>query len=273
MHGRIANTPAHEVQVTVDGDAGEIAVVGIVDETRLFGNKLRLATTADHAGGPAGIDHHRHDHQPFGGAGRVGAALSRQLRRAAAGAGGGGCCCRSRSWRRATRRPWPSLPDWNRLQAADAGMGEAALYFELAADAQGQTQALLCSAAGDRGVSLKFNTHQLPCFSLWKNRQAAADGYVTGLEPGINFPNAKSVREAAWAAWPCWHRASRAYRLAAGGPRRRRQRDGRRRGREAIAGRRHAGDSLGARPGLVAGPRLTGATNCSNNGNPAPVGY
>ncbi len=51
-----------------------------------------------------------------------------------------------------------------------------------------------CSAApaGDRGVSLKFNTNQLPCFTLWKNRQAECDGYVTGLEPGINFPNVKS---------------------------------------------------------------------------------
>ncbi len=29
LHGRIANTPAHKVQVTVDGDTGEIAVVGI----------------------------------------------------------------------------------------------------------------------------------------------------------------------------------------------------------------------------------------------------
>ena len=63
------------------------------------------------------------------------------------------------------------------------------------ADASGRTQALLRNPAGDQGVSVKFNKNQLPCFTLWKNRQAAADGYVTGLEPGINFPNRKSFEK------------------------------------------------------------------------------
>jgi len=53
----------------------------------------------------------------------------------------------------------------------------------------------LTNAGGDRGVSQKFNTRQLPCFTLWKNRQAQCDGYVTGLEPGINFPNQKSFEK------------------------------------------------------------------------------
>jgi hypothetical protein len=30
---------------------------------------------------------------------------------------------------------------------------------------------------------------------VWKNRQAAADGYVTGLEPAINFPNVRSFEK------------------------------------------------------------------------------
>jgi hypothetical protein len=54
---------------------------------------------------------------------------------------------------------------------------------------------LLVGAAATQGVSLKFNKNQLPCFSLWKNRQAACDGYVTGLEPGINFPNVRSFEK------------------------------------------------------------------------------
>jgi hypothetical protein len=36
---------------------------------------------------------------------------------------------------------------------------------------------------------LRFDRRQLPCFTQWKNTAAAADGYVTGLEPGTNFPN------------------------------------------------------------------------------------
>jgi len=53
----------------------------------------------------------------------------------------------------------------------------------------------LRNAAGNRGVTLRFNKTQLPCFTLWKSRQAAVDGYVTGLEPAINFPNARSFEK------------------------------------------------------------------------------
>ncbi len=56
---------------------------------------------------------------------------------------------------------------------------------------------LLRSSAGASGVQLSFNVEQLPCFSLWRNLVAAADGYVTGLEPGTNFPNPRSVEEKA----------------------------------------------------------------------------
>jgi hypothetical protein len=42
------------------------------------------------------------------------------------------------------------------------------------------------------GVSLKWPVKQLPCFTVWKDTMAEADGYVTGLEPGTNFPNPRS---------------------------------------------------------------------------------
>ena len=41
-------------------------------------------------------------------------------------------------------------------------------------------------------MSLAFNHRQLPYFTLWKSQRLPGDGYVTGLEPGINFPNVKS---------------------------------------------------------------------------------
>ena len=44
-------------------------------------------------------------------------------------------------------------------------------------------------------MSVIFNKRRLPCFTLWKNRQAVADGYATGLEPGMNFPNRRSFEE------------------------------------------------------------------------------
>jgi hypothetical protein len=191
LHGRIANTPANKVQVAIDRDSGEITVVGVVDETRLFGNKLRLATTITTRVGQPGLSiadtitnlsaepgelellYHFNLGVPLLGPGaKVLLPVKKMAPRDAAAAA--------------------DLPDWTLYKPPAPGLPEAAHYFQLAADAQGQTQAVLCGAAGDRGVSLKFNTGELPCFTLWKNRQAPADGYVTGLEPGINFPNAKS---------------------------------------------------------------------------------
>ncbi|RPI73933.1 MAG: DUF4432 family protein, partial [Planctomycetaceae bacterium] len=46
LHGRIANIPAHRVEVSVDTEGpGTIAVTGLVDETMMFGPCLRLKST------------------------------------------------------------------------------------------------------------------------------------------------------------------------------------------------------------------------------------
>src|SRR5690606_19173829 len=60
------------------------------------------------------------------------------------------------------------------------------------ADAQQNTGALLKNASGTRGVSIHYNKQQLPHFIVWKNTGALEDGYVTGLEPSTNFPNART---------------------------------------------------------------------------------
>ena len=50
---------------------------------------------------------------------------------------------------------------------------------------------MLRNKAGDLGTSMSFSLEQMPCFSLWKNTASLKNGYVTGLEPGSNFPNPK----------------------------------------------------------------------------------
>jgi len=45
------------------------------------------------------------------------------------------------------------------------------------------------------GALLSWRAASLPCFTLWKNQGGLADGYVTGLEPGTNYPNPRSVEE------------------------------------------------------------------------------
>ena len=76
--------------------------------------------------------------------------------------------------------------------APETGFAEQAYYMQLLTDATGHTEALLKNASGNLGLSVRLATSQLPCFTLWKNPQAEQEGYVTGLEPGTNFPNLKS---------------------------------------------------------------------------------
>jgi hypothetical protein len=56
---------------------------------------------------------------------------------------------------------------------------------------------MLKSGDGTQGVLMQFDTHGLPYMSLWKNEVTAKGGYVTGLEPGTGFPNARPVERAA----------------------------------------------------------------------------
>lgn len=191
LHGKIANIPAHKVEVTIDGDAGQIAVTGTVDEARLFGNKLRMVSTISTRVGRPGMtvtdtitnisaepgELELLYHINFGapllspGAKVVVPAVKVAPRDEVAVA---------------------NVPEWDTYGPQTPGSAEAVFFIDLAAEHDGRTQALLLGAGGDQGVSLKFNKNQLPCFTLWKNRQAEADGYVTGLEPGLNFPNRKS---------------------------------------------------------------------------------
>lgn len=194
LHGRIANSPAHRVELSVDGDQGTISVTGVVDETRLFFNKMRLTSTVTTRVGQPGLTvtdtvtnlsaepgelqllYHTNFGLPLASAGAKAVIPVAKM----APRDGVGAAC---------------VSQWDTYDPETPGSQEAVFFFDLAARPDGSTQTLLRSAAGDRGVSLKFNKRQLPCFTLWKNRQAAADGYVTGLEPAINFPNVRAFEK------------------------------------------------------------------------------
>jgi hypothetical protein len=195
LHGKIANQPARKVEVTVDTDARTLAVSGVVDEARLFGNKLRMVSTISTGLGRPGFTvadavtnvsseraelellYHINFGPPLAEPGaKVVLPVVRMAPRDAVAVG--------------------NLAEWDTYGPECPGTPEAVFFFELAADAMGRTRALLHNAAASQGVSLALSKRQLPCFTLWKNRQAASDGYVTGLEPAINFPNRKSFEKA-----------------------------------------------------------------------------
>jgi hypothetical protein len=71
---------------------------------------------------------------------------------------------------------------------------EQVYYLELTGrPATRETMVMLHNANADRGTALRYRLEDLPCFSLWKNTAAKANGYVTGLEPATAFPNCRSV--------------------------------------------------------------------------------
>ena len=73
-----------------------------------------------------------------------------------------------------------------------AGYVEQVYWYDLLADDSGATLAMLRNAASDRALLLRFNKNELPAFTQWKNTASEADGYVTGLEPATDYPNAKA---------------------------------------------------------------------------------
>ena len=191
LHGRIANLPAHKVVAEIAED-GTLSVTGTVDECSLFGPALRLESTistqvdsntltirdriTNLGGQPTEFEilYHTNFGQPFMEEGSQLVAPVGEI---------------------APRDPHSAsgLEDWTRYPAPQAGTQEEAFFFELQADADGQTEVLLKNSVGNLGVSLAWQKSELPCFTLWKNPQALADGYVTGLEPGTSLPNLKSL--------------------------------------------------------------------------------
>jgi len=191
LHGRIANRPAHRVELTIDGETGEITLTGAVEETRFHFQKLRLTTTIktkvdqpgfhiqdvveNFGGTESGMQllYHVNFGQPLVDPGSKLVAPIRMLVPRNQHAADG-------------------LENWQSYPNEEAGFAEQVYFLELLGGEDGYTQALLKNAHSTGGVTLRFNKNKLPCFSVWKNPVAAEDGYVTGLEPGTNFPNPRS---------------------------------------------------------------------------------
>ena len=57
------------------------------------------------------------------------------------------------------------------------------------ADEHGKTPVLLRNQSGNIGFSMNYDRETLPWFTLWKCTHGMNGGYVTGLEPGTDFPN------------------------------------------------------------------------------------
>jgi hypothetical protein len=192
LHGRIANQPAHYVEVRVNLDPPhELMVVGHVEETGLFSPRLQLTTTystvpgsnrvvihdvvENRGGTPAEMQmlYHCNVGAPFLEAGSRVLLPVRELAPRDA-------------------RAVEGLATWDTYGPPTAAFAEQVYYADLLEDAHGRTLALLYNRAADHGLVLRMNRRELPCLSVWKNTAAAEDGYVTGLEPATNYPNLRT---------------------------------------------------------------------------------
>ena len=192
LHGKIANIPAHFVAVHVgEGPDGMISVEGHVDESKLFSTQVRMVTTISTKPGSNALtvrDEFRNlsdtpqdmqilYHWNFGSplledGARFHAPLKTVVPRNARAAEG--------------------IGHFDIYGGPEPGFVEQVYFYDLhAAPGGGRTLAMLRDRAGNKGVVLRYDRSQLPAFSLWKNTGGLKSGYVTGLEPGTNFPNPK----------------------------------------------------------------------------------
>ena len=192
LHGRIANMPAHYVEVRVNLDPPhDLSVIGQVEEGGLFSPHLRLTATfttipgsnrvvihdaVENLGGTLAemqLLYHLNVGPPLLEAGsRVLAPLREMAPR--------------------DERAAEGVSTWDTYSGPAPGFAEQCYYCDLAADPAGRTLAMLYNRAADMALCVRLNHRELPCFTVWRNTAAIADGYVTGFEPGTNYPNLRN---------------------------------------------------------------------------------
>jgi hypothetical protein len=197
LHGAIANTPATFVQVEVsDDDPAQITVSGTVVETGLFLPQLALTTRigtrvganslviVDEIANLRATDaemellYHCNFGPPFL---EKGSVLEVPARLVAP----------------RDQRSAEGIHGFDTYLDPTPGYVEQCYWYETLGTDDGNTCAMLRNATSDKAVVMRFNRNELPCFTQWKNTASVEDGYVTGMEPGTNFPNAKPFERAA----------------------------------------------------------------------------
>ncbi|MEI6715509.1 MAG: aldose 1-epimerase family protein [Verrucomicrobiota bacterium] len=193
LHGKIENIPASEVEVVVDRDPpNRIRIRGRVDERMFYGPKLELQTeistepgantfrisdTITNRGAEEQefeILYHANYGQPLLEEGSTFLAPVASVTPFNAHAA-------------------KEVADYARYAGPTPGFIEQVYCIQPLADKDGRTVIALQNKARDHAVSMSFAVKELPFVSLWKNTNAEGEGYVTGLEPGTNFPNNRRI--------------------------------------------------------------------------------
>jgi hypothetical protein len=208
LHGRIGNIPASEVELVIDqAPPHRIRIRGLVEEKRFKFGAFELWTEISTVPLEPSL---RIDDQLIN---RSAYAQEYQLIYHAnfaqplleAGA----------RWEAPIDTLFPfysgqDLDNYSVYRGPTPHFGEEAYCVTMRSDAEGWTTTMLRNAAGSLGVAMRYKVDTLPFFTLWKNTDTEADGYVTGLEPCTSFPYNRAVER----------RLGRVPSLEAGGDRR-----------------------------------------------------
>lgn len=213
LHGKIANIPASEVELVVDRmPPYTVRLRGRVDETMFYGPKLELWTELEVTPGTAGF--RTIDTITNRGAGPQEFELIYHINYGPPLLESG-----SQFVAPVTRvRPMNEyaagfLNEYSRYAGPTPGFIEQVYCLQPLPGPGGRTLVMLRNADGTRGSSIRYSTQELPCFTLWKNTAGTADGYVTGLEPGTNYPNNRRLERKAGRLSTLQPGQSRAFRL------------------------------------------------------------
>lgn len=194
LHGRIANQPAHKVDVSIDPDKSLLELTGVVDEVRFHFQKLRLTSTIRMKTGESRFQIHDQVTNLSGSPATAQLLYHINFGKPILGDGAEIVAPAKRVVPR-NEHSAKAAAGWNRYGGPEPAFPEEVYFLDLAADTDGRTLVVLKSADSQIGVGLRYSVEQLPCFTQWKNTTADEDGYVTGLEPGTNFPNPRSFEE------------------------------------------------------------------------------
>ncbi len=193
LHGKIANIPASEVEVVIDREAPyRIHIRGRVDERMFYGPKLELwteiSTTPDSATLRISdtITNRGDDPQEFQILyhANYGPPLLEQGSKFLAPV--------------AKVIPFndhaaQSVNEYAQYQGPTSGFVEQVYCITALAGRNGKTTIGLVNRAKNKGISMTYSVKELPYVTLWKNTNSEGEGYVTGLEPGTNFPNNRRI--------------------------------------------------------------------------------
>jgi len=189
--------PASFVAVHVDTEPPyEIVVEGRVEESRLFGPQIRMTTRVSttpgsnrltvrdeflnlkDAPGEMQVLYHWNFGPPYLEEGSRFVAPVKVM---------------------APRDAWAAagIDHYETYRAPEPGLAEQCYFFEFQASlTDGRTLTMLRNKGGRQGSRAPVLPRPTSVFTLWKCTGGLKEGYVTGLEPGTNFPNPKPFEKA-----------------------------------------------------------------------------